>query len=78
MLIRMLCQRVCCFEFCDVTGFSGQDFILETVMRSYSRSLDCLELNPCVFFVKVIFIFLCSWDVPECSVFWDLSTLSQK
>ena len=43
----MLCQRVCCFEFCDITGmdFSEQDFILGTVMRSYSRGLDFLELN---------------------------------
>ena len=26
--------------------FSEQDFILETVMRSYSRRLDFLELSP--------------------------------
>ena len=26
-------------------GFSEQDFILGTVMRSYSRGLDFLELN---------------------------------
>ena len=28
--------------------FSEQDFILETVMRSYSRRLDFLELSPYV------------------------------
>ena len=28
--------------------FSEQDFILETVMRSYSRWLDFLELSPYV------------------------------
>ena len=64
----------CCFEFYDVTGFSGQDFVLETVMRSYSQRLDCLELNPYVFFMKVIFIVFMFRDVPECSVFLVLST----
>ena len=28
--------------------FSEQDFILETVIRSYSRRLDFLELDPYV------------------------------
>ena len=74
----MLCQRVCCFEFCDVTGFSGQDFILETVMCSYSRPLDFLELNPYVFFRESYFYFFMFRDVPECSVFRDLSTPPQK
>ena len=37
------------FEFCEtLLDFSEQDFILETVMRSYSRRLDFFELNPYV------------------------------
>ena len=44
-------------------------------MRSYSRRLDFLELNPYVFFfMKVIFIVFMFRDVPECSVFLVLST----
>ena len=43
-------------------------------MRSYSQRLDCLELNPYVFFMKVIFIVFMFRDVPECSVFLVLST----
>lgn len=43
-------------------------------MRSYSQRLDCLELNPYVFFMKVIFIVFMFRDVPECSVFPVLST----
>ena len=58
----------------DVTGFSGQDFILETVMRSYSRWLDFLELNPYVFVFswKLFLLFSCSGmfrNVP-CSWFY--------
>ena len=33
-------------EFATSLDFSGRDFILETLMRSYSRRLDFLELNP--------------------------------
>ena len=33
-------------NFVTLLDFSEQDFILETVMRSYSRRLDFLELNP--------------------------------
>ena len=36
------------FNFVTLLDFSEQDFILETVMRSYSRRLDFLELNPYV------------------------------
>ena len=45
-------------------------------MRSYSRRLDFLELNPYVFvfLMKVIFIVFMFRDVPECSVFLVLST----
>ena len=43
-------------------------------MCSYSQRLDCLELNPYVFFMKVIFIVFMIRDVPECSVFLVLST----
>ena len=43
-------------------------------MCSYSQRLDCLELNPYVFFMKVIFIVFMFRDVPECSVFLVLST----
>ena len=43
-------------------------------MRSYSQRLDCLELNPYVFFMKVIFIVFMFRDVLECSVFLILST----
>ena len=33
------------FEFCEtLLDFSEQDFILETVMRSYSRRVDFFEL----------------------------------
>ena len=32
-------------EFATLLDFSGTDFILETLMRSYSRRLDFLELN---------------------------------
>ena len=36
-------------EFCEtLLDFSEQDFVLETVMRSYSRRLDFFELNPYV------------------------------
>ena len=35
-------------NFVTLLDFSEQDFILETVMRSYSRRLDFLELNPYV------------------------------
>ena len=35
-------------NFVTLLGFSEQAFILETVMRSYSRRLDFLELNPYV------------------------------
>ena len=35
-------------NFVTLLDFSEQDFILETVMRSYSRRLDVLELNPYV------------------------------
>ena len=35
------------FESCEtLLDFSEQDFILETVMRSYSRRLDSPKLNP--------------------------------
>ena len=33
-------------NFVTLLDFSEQDFLLETVMRSYSRRLDFLELNP--------------------------------
>ena len=33
-------------ELAKSLDFSGTDFILETLMRSYSRRLDFLELNP--------------------------------
>ena len=36
------------FNFVTLLDFSEQDFILETVMRSYSRRLDFIELNPYV------------------------------
>ena len=35
-------------KFLTLLYFSGQDFILETLMRGYSRRLDFLELNPLV------------------------------
>ena len=35
-------------KFLTLLNFSGQDFILETLMRGYSRRLDFLELNPLV------------------------------
>ena len=35
-------------NFVTLLDFSKQAFILETVMRSYSRRLDFLELNPYV------------------------------
>ena len=35
-------------NFVTLLEFSEQDFILETVMRSYSRLLDFLKLNPYV------------------------------
>ena len=35
-------------NFVTLLDFSEQDFILETVMRSYSRRLDFLKLNPYV------------------------------
>ena len=35
-------------NFVTLLDFSEQDFIFETVMRSYSRRLDFLELNPYV------------------------------
>ena len=35
-------------NFVTLLEFSEQDFILETVMRSYSRRLDFLKLNPYV------------------------------
>ena len=35
-------------NFVTLLDFSEQDFILETVMRSYSRRLNFLELNPYV------------------------------
>ena len=35
-------------NFVSLLEFSEQDFILETVMHSYSRRLDFLKLNPYV------------------------------
>ena len=35
-------------NFVTLLDFSEQNFLLETVMRSYSRRLDFLELNPYV------------------------------
>ena len=35
-------------NFVTLLDFSEQDFILETVMRGYSRRLDFLESNPYV------------------------------
>ena len=35
-------------NFVTLLDFSEQDFIFKTVMRSYSRLLDFLELNPYV------------------------------
>ena len=35
-------------NFVTLLDFSEQGFLLETVMRSYSRRLDFLELNPYV------------------------------
>ena len=35
-------------NFLTLLDFSEQAFIFETVMRSYSRRLDFLELNPYV------------------------------
>ena len=35
-------------NFVTLLNFSEQDFILEAVMRSYSRRLDFLDLNPYV------------------------------
>ena len=32
-------------RFVTLLAFGGQDFILETLMRSYSRRLDFLEFN---------------------------------
>ena len=34
--------------FVMLLDFSGQDFILETFIHSYSQRLDFLELNPSV------------------------------
>ena len=33
-------------EFATLLDFSRTDFIVETLMRSYTRRLDFLELNP--------------------------------
>ena len=33
-------------EFATLLDFSGTNFILETLMRSYSRRLDFHDLNP--------------------------------
>ena len=35
-------------RFVTLLDFDGQDFIVETLMRSYSRRLDFLEFNPYV------------------------------
>ena len=61
-------------NFVTLLDFSEQDFILETVMRSYSRRLDFLELNPYVFVFswKLFLLFSCSGmfrNVP-CSWFY--------
>ena len=43
-------------NFVTLLDFSEQDFILETVMRSYSQRLDFLELNPYVDYSSHIII----------------------
>ena len=51
---RSWCQFECfanvsvALNIVTLLDFSEQDFILETVMRSYSRRLAFLELNPYV------------------------------
>ena len=35
-------------NFVTLLDFTEHDFLLKTVMRSYSRRLDLLELNPYV------------------------------
>ena len=41
------------FNFVKLLDFSEQDFILETVMRSYSRRLDVPESYPYVDLRKI-------------------------